>query len=161
MDSNKEVKPLKKQFDFADVPSWYVLCHNNLCPMQTSCLRYLAGQHAPDQLEVATCVMPKTLKGGKCRWYDKRNVVVWAQGFSHLFDRVMKKDFTSMRKELTSYLHGAKFYYEYKRGDRPLSPEQQAWIRQFVKSYGYEWEVPFDSFYEDYEYHHLGLNDER
>ena len=23
MDSNKEVKPLKKQFDFADVPSWY------------------------------------------------------------------------------------------------------------------------------------------
>ena len=57
MDSNKEVKPLKKQFDFADVPSWYVLCH--------------------------------------------------------LFDRVIKMDYTSIRKGLTSYLHGAKFYYEY------------------------------------------------
>ena len=33
--------------------------------------------------------------------------------------------------------------------------------KEFVRSYGYEWEVPFDSFYEDYEYHHLGLNDER
>ena len=86
--------------------------------------------------------------------------LVWAAGFSHLFDCVMKKDFTSMRKGLTSYLHGVKFYYEYKRGDRPLSPEQQQWIRKFVKSYGYEWEVPFDSFYEAYEYHHLALLDE-
>ena len=77
MDSNKEVKPLKKQFDFADVPSWYVLCHNSQCPMQTTCLRFLA------------------------------------------------------------------------------------WIRQLVKSYGYEWEVPFDCFCEAYEYHHLMLNVQR
>ena len=116
MDANKDIKPLKRQFDFSDVPSWYVLCTNNLCPMQTSCLRFLAAQHAPDNLEIARCVM--------------------------------KKDYTSMRKGLTSYLHGVKFYYEYKRGDRPLSPEQQQWIRQFVKSYGYDWEVPFDSYYE-------------
>ena len=161
MDSNKEVKPLKKKFDFADVPSWYVLCHNSQCPMQTTCLRFLAGQNAPDNLEVATCVMPKTLKGDKCRWYDKRKVVVWALGFSRLFDRVMKKDYTYIRKELTRYLHGAKFYYEYKRGDRPLSPEQQVWIRELVKSYGYEWEVPFDCFCEAYEYHHLMLNAQR
>ena len=44
MDSNKDIKPLKRQFDFADVPSWYVLCTNNQCPMQTSCLRFLAAQ---------------------------------------------------------------------------------------------------------------------
>ena len=112
MDSNKDIKPLKRQFDFADVPSWYVLCTNNLCPMQTSCLRFLAAQNAPDNLELATCVMPKTLKGGQCRWYDKRTVVVWAVGFSRLYDCVMKKDYTSMRKGLTRYLHGVKFYYE-------------------------------------------------
>lgn len=160
MDSNKEIRPLKRQFDFADVPQWYVLCTNNQCPMQTSCLRFMAAQNAPDNLELARCVMPKMLKGGKCRWYDKRSVVVWALGFSSLFDRVMKKDFTPMRKAITRYLHGVKFYYEYKRGDRPLSPEQQQWIRNFVKSYGYEWEVPFDSYYEDYAYHHLALLDE-
>jgi hypothetical protein len=104
--------------------------------------------------------MPKTLKGGQCRWYDKRTVVVWAAGFSRLYDCVMKKDYTAMRKGLTRYLHGVKFYYEYKRGDRPLSPEQQQWIRNFVKSYGYEWEVPFDSYFEAYAYHHLALLDE-
>ena len=92
MDSNKDIKPLKRQFDFTDVPSWYVLCTNNQCPMQTSCLRFLAAQNAPDHLEIATCVMPKTLKGGQCRWYDKRTVVVWAAGFSRLYDCVMKKD---------------------------------------------------------------------
>ena len=157
MDSNKDIKPLKRQFDFTDVPSWYVLCTNNQCPMQTSCLRFLAAQNAPDHLEIATCVMPKTLKGGQCRCYDKRTVVVWAAGFSRLYDCVMKKDYTAMRKGLTRYLHGVKFYYEYKRGDRPLSPEQQQWIRNFVKSYGYEWEVPFDSYFEAYAYHHLAL----
>ena len=50
MDSNKDIKPLKRQFDFTDVPSWYVLCTNNQCPMQTSCLRFLAAQNAPDHL---------------------------------------------------------------------------------------------------------------
>ena len=76
MDSNKDIKPLKRQFDFADVPSWYVLCTNNQCPMQTSCLRFLAAQNAPDNLELARCVMPKTLKGGQCRWYGQLALVI-------------------------------------------------------------------------------------
>ena len=99
--------------------------------------------------------MPKVLKDGKCRWYDRRKVVVWASGFAHLYDCVMKKDYTSMRKGITSYLHGPKTYYEYMRGERPLSPEQQQWIQDFVKSFGYEWEVPFDRYFEAYEYHHV------
>ena len=51
--------------------------------------------------------------------------------------------------------------YARRKGRKPLSPEQQAWIRQLIKSYDYEWEVTFDSFYEDYEYHHLKLLNHR
>lgn len=75
-----------------------------------------------------------------------------AVGFSHLYDRVLKQDYTAMRKSITHYLHGTKMYYEYKRGDRPLNPEQQEWIRQLVKSYGYDWEVPFDGYMETYKF---------
>lgn len=157
MDNNKEFEPLSDIFDFSSVPSWYVLCHNNQCPLKNDCLRFLAGEHAPESMEIATCVMPKTLKAGTCRWYDKKSVVVYAAGFNHLYDRVMKKDYTAMRKAITRYLHGAKQYYEYKRGDRPLSPEQQQWIKDYVKSQGYDWEVEFDSYYEGYVYHHLSL----
>ena len=117
----------------------------------------MAGKNAPDNLEIASCVMPKTLKNGDCRWFDKITIDVWAAGFSHLYDKVMKKDYTTMRKAITNYLHGAKIYYEYKRGERALSPDEQQWIRDYVKSMGYDWEVEFDSFFEDYMYHHLTL----
>lgn len=161
MENNREIQSLNDVFDFSDVPSWYVLCTNSLCPLRESCLRYLAGVHAPESKETATCVMPKMLKDGECRWYDKKDVVVYAVGFQHLYDRVRKMDYTSMRKTITTYLHGVKRYYEYMRGDRPLSPEQQQWIRNYVRSRGYDWDVDFDSYYEGYEYHQLPLRDER
>jgi hypothetical protein len=70
----------------------------------------------------------------------------------------MTKDYTTMRKTITRYLHGAKMYYEYMRGERPLSPEQQQWIKDYVKSLGYDWEVEFDGYFEAYVYHHLALS---
>ena len=161
MEKNKNIKPLSDVFDFSNVPSWYVLCTNGLCPLQSSCLRYIAGSYAPESMEVATCVMPKIQKGRDCRLYDKRTVVVYAAGFTHLYDRVMKMDYTTMRKTITQYLHGTKLYYEYMRGDRPLSPEQQQWIISYVKSCGYDWEVEFDRYYEGYAFHHLALMDGR
>ena len=54
-------------------------------------------------------------------------------------------------------VHGAKLYYEYMRGERLLSPNQQQWIRNYVKSRGYDWEVEFDKYYEGYVFHHLAL----
>jgi hypothetical protein len=153
MENNKEITPLSQEFDFSKVPSWYVLCTNSECPLRANCLRYLAGTNAPDNMELARCVMPKTLKNGECRWFDQITVGVWAAGFSHLFDKVLKKDYTVMRLAITTYLHGTRIYYEYKRGERVLSPAEQQWIRDYVRSLGYDWEVEFDKYFEDYIYH--------
>lgn len=152
MENDVRIIPLSEEFDFSTVPAWYVLCTNGECPLRQECLRFLAGSCAPEGLESALCVMPKALKGDRCRWFDRRQVVVMAIGFSHLYDPVLKQDYTAMRKSITRYLHGSKMYYEYKRGDRLLTPEQQQWIRQLVKSYGYDWEVPFDGFMEAYKF---------
>lgn len=158
MNNEKTTAAISQNFDFSKVPSWYVLCTNDACPLKTDCLRHLAGQHATDSLEIATCVMPRTLKNGQCRWFDKTTTEVYAAGFSHLYDQVMKKDYTTMRKTITRYLHGTRIYYEYMRGERGLTPQEQQWIKDYVKSFGYEWEVTFDRYYEDYVYHHLSLN---
>jgi hypothetical protein len=152
MKTNKTVTTISANFDFSKVPSWYVLCTNKECPLKSECMRFMAGSYAPDDFEYATCIMPKTLKDGKCRWFDKITIEVWAAGFTRLYDRVLKSDYTEMRKAITRYLHGAKMYYEYKRGERVLSAKQQQWIRDFVKSYGYDWEVEFDRYFEDYVY---------
>ncbi len=152
-----ETNSINHDFDFSKVPSWYVLCTNNTCEHQEKCLRHLAGKHASEDLELATCVMPKTLKNGACRWLDEATTERWAAGFTHLYDKEMKKDYTMMRKSITSYLHGCKAYYQYMRGEKALSPVQQQWIRDHVRSYGYDWEVEFDRYFEDYVYHHQPL----
>ena len=154
METNTKITRLNAAFDYSLVPSWYVICTNSSCPLRGDCLRFLAGSNVPEDMETALCVMPKTLKDGHCRLYDKKTIVVMAEGFTTLYDQVMKKDYTGMRKAITSYLHGTKMYYEYKDGRRALNPEQQHWIKDFVKSLGYEWEVKFDHFFEAYVFHH-------
>ncbi len=161
MDLKKEIKPLSNRLDFSNVPSWYVLCTNSLCPYQGNCLRFQAARYAPENVETAICVLPRVLneKENKCRWLDKMQVVVMAAGFEHLYDRVMKKDYTPLRKGITAYLHGTKSYYQYKRGEKPLSPEQQQWINNYISSFGYDWEVIFDHYYESYNYHRVNPMD--
>jgi|GEM_PF-623228 len=152
METDKEIKALSEKFDFSEVPGWYVLCFNGGCPLHGECLRYLAGANVPESMDTAKCVLPHRGRDGQCRWFDKTTVVTMASGFSHLYDKVLKADYTGMRKAITAYLHGAKQYYQYMRGERPLTPEQQLKIRQIVSSYGYDWEVPFDRFYESYRF---------
>ena len=154
MDTNIKVTRLTSEFDYSQVPSWYAICTNDNCPLKQDCLRYLAGANAPESLEMALCVMPRMAKDGHCRLYDKKTVVVMAAGFTTLYNQVLKKDYTSMRKTITAYLHGAKMYYEYKDGRRALNPEQQSWIRDFVAKMGYHFEVKFDRFFEAYIFHH-------
>ena len=150
MTKEKEIVAISETFDFATVPSWYVICTNSSCPLRDDCMRFYAGSHAPDSLETATCVMPATLKDGQCRWMDEKRTVVVAYGFSHLYEQVLKHDFTPMRERITDYLHGPKMYYEYMRGERPLSPQQQHRIQKVVRDFGYSWEVPFDRYAEAY-----------
>ena len=59
------ITPISQEFDFKTVPSWYVLCTNNACPLRQDCMRFHAGSQAPDSLESAHCVMPNTLKDGE------------------------------------------------------------------------------------------------
>lgn len=152
METNIEIKPLSEKFDFSEVPGWYVICFNAGCPLHEGCLRYLAGVNVPESMDTAKCVLPHKGRDGQCRWFDKTTVVTMASGFSRLYDKVLKADYTSMRKAITAYLHGTKQYYQYMRGERPLTPGQQDGIRKIVSSYGYDWEAPFDCFYRAYRF---------
>jgi len=57
-----------------------------------------------------------------------------------------------MRKSLTALLIGPKQYYQFKRGERGLNPGQQEMIRRIVRAFGYDWDVPFDRYYEAYSF---------
>jgi len=152
METDLNMIPLSGEFDFAAVPKRYTLCYHEGCPLHDRCMRFLAAAHAPESLEVRRCVLPKAEKDGQCRWFDPIETVTMAEGFTDLYDKVLKDDYTPLRKQLTAYLHGRKQYYQYMRGERPLSPEQQQGIRQIVSSYGYDWDVPFERYIQAYRF---------
>ena len=135
-------------FSWKDVPSGWALCFNQSCPLHEHCLRYQAGVLAPPDLTVTRCVTPRVLTGERCKVYASMEPVKMARGFSTIYQNVLKRDYTSLRKFMTSLLSGKRYYYEYTRGERSLSPEQQSDIRQLFGSFGYKDSVHFDSYEE-------------
>ena len=158
MEKTNDINSFDDEFDYSAVPGWYTLCFNADCPLRGNCMRFFTGTHAPESQETCRCVLPHTQKNGQCRWFDKIEVMTMAEGFTHLYDKVLKSDYTTMRKSLTALLIGPKQYYQYLRGERPLTPNQQNAIRQIVSSFGYDWEVPFERYYKSYRFGNPPLN---
>ena len=52
------------------------------------------------------------------------------------------------------YLGGKTPYYRYNRGDKLLTPEQQAWIIRRFESAGYTKDLEFDGYVTTYDFHH-------
>ncbi len=141
-----------KDLKWSDIPLKWAVCFNIDCPQADKCLRWQAGRIVPNDVTTACCVTPKALNGGECPLFASTAKVRWARGFCHLYDHVMKSDYTLLRKQITAYLSGKRIYYEYMHGKRCLSPEQQEWIIQQFKERGYGDGVTFDSYEDDYRY---------
>ena len=135
-------------FSWKDVPSGWALCFNQSCPLHEHCLRFQAGVLAPPDLTVTRCVTPRALTGERCKVFTSMEPTKMARGFSTIYQKVLKRDYTSLRKFMTNLLSGKRYYYEYKRGERLLSPEQQSDIRELFASFGYKDSVQFDSYEE-------------
>lgn len=135
-------------FDFKQVPPLWQLCFCSDCPRHEECLRYVAGQHIPDDLEWGPAVYPSALRGGVCRFFKEIRVIRAAWGFDRLFSEVKQKDYTALREKLKRYLGGHGTYYRYNSGERLLTPEQQAWILDLFVRYGYTEDLRFDAYRE-------------
>ena len=135
---------VKNELKWEMVPEGWALCFNQDCPLHDACLRYQAGLLAPQHVTVTRCVTPRALTDERCAYFATMEPQMFAYGFSTIYDRVLKDDFTPLRKTMTSHLSGKRYYYEYMRGERALSPAQQGWIRNLFASRGYADSVVFD-----------------
>lgn len=139
-----------KTFDFNAVSRSCPICFNRECPSHDDCLRFMAGQVSPDKLTYHLCVTPQAVQGDRCPLFQKREPVRLAYGFSRSYDNVLKRDFTSIRKQLTAYLGNKRGYYKRLRGEWPLRPQHQRYIEQVFKQFGYEGKVVYDRIEEVY-----------
>ena len=147
-----EENGLKQDFDFASVPAGWQLCFCEDCPRHGECLRYRAGQHVPAKLHWGPAVYPTAWKSGECDFFREAQIVTLAWGFKPLFRDVKQKDYTPLRDKIKGYLGGHGTYYRYNRGERLLNPEQQEWVLNLFRRYGYTEDLAFAQYKDAYDF---------
>ena len=132
----------------------YTVCFADHCPMKECCLRYLVGQKMPDATSTYRCVNPRFQDVGttNCSLFRKADKVTFAKGMMHIFnDDMPKRVEPHVRQSLISN-HCRTYYYEFRNGERLIPPSVQEEIRQYFREVGWNGEILFDGFAEDYEW---------
>ena len=129
----------------------YLLCFINECPRRATCLRWLVGQElqSNDYNILSVNPMHPEVKANKCALYREKKHVRYAKGMMHFYDEMTRSQEIGIKHRLIVH-YGRRQYYEYRRGERLISPEMQAFIGQVCKEHGYTKEPHYDGWQDDY-----------
>lgn len=129
----------------------YLLCFINECPRRATCLRWLVGQElqSNDYNILSVNPMHPEVKANKCALYREKKHVRYAKGMMHFYDEMTRRQEVGIKHRLIIH-YGRRQYYEYRRGERLISPEMQEFIGQVCKEHGYTKEPHYDGWQDDY-----------
>ena len=134
--------------------SGYTVCFAAQCPLKERCLRWKVGQQMPDTKSSYHCVNPhyQGVATEHCPLFRQSEKVQFAQGMMHIFNADMPRRVEPYVRSNLIASHCKTYYYEYRNGERLISPAIQEEIRDLFREAGWNQEVHFDSYVEDYEW---------
>lgn len=134
--------------------SGYTVCFAAQCPLKERCLRWKVGQQMPDTKSSYHCVNPhyQDVATEHCPLFRQSEKVQFAQGMMHIFNADMPRRVEPYVRSHFIASHCKTYYYEYRNGERLISPAIQEEIRELFREAGWNQEVHFDSYVEDYEW---------
>ena len=132
-----------------DVPSSWLICYNNECPMRDECLRYYVAPIVGSNLDHGPAVYPSALVDGKCRFYVDKQPIRLAWGFRPLFTKVRHEDYATLRWKVMALFSSDSKFFRYNRGDFKLTPEQQQEVLDIFRRKGYDTTDMHFAHYED------------
>jgi len=134
--------------------SGYTVCFAAQCPLKDRCLRWKVGQQMPDTKSSYHCVNPhyQGVATEHCPLFRQWEKVQFAQGMMHIFNADMPRRVEPYVRSHFIASHCKTYYYEYRNGERLISPAIQEEIRDLFREAGWNQEVHFDSYVEDYEW---------
>lgn len=144
---------MKERIDFSQVPYLYSMCLNEECPQADTCLRQLAEQSAPTNIQTWSIIRPKylsTLKGA-CPYYRSDAKVRFAKGFINILNNLPHKQMQTVISSLITH-YSRRTYYRIRKGERLLSPSEQQQFLNILKSCGVVRPLDFDAYLEDYDW---------
>lgn len=144
---------MEKAFDFSNVPHQYPMCLNRECPRSTTCLRQLAEQSAPADIQLWVFVNPKYLDTleGDCPLYRPDRKVRFAKGFVRILEDLPHKQMKTVITHLIAHF-GQRTYYRIRKGERLMSPSEQKFFYNTLTECGVSPSCEFDAYVEDYDW---------
>jgi hypothetical protein len=126
-------------------------CFIHECPLHETCLHWLTGQYHGGDFHIVTCINPyyPNVNSLQCTMYQKDDIVKYAIGMMHIFDDIPFPIARSTKKRLIN-LFSRKRFYEYRNGVRPIPPYEQQQIARVFQEEGWQGEIRYDGWKEDY-----------
>ena len=135
--------------EYTSLPTDYPVCEHRSCPMAATCLHQIAYSTLIAQEEYLQLINPtRYTKNKSCNYYRDCKPVTYARGFTH-FQKRMYPDQCSRFMSICINHWSRNPYFERRRGDRSLTPDEQAFILNALKTVGVTEDMTFDSYEEN------------
>lgn len=129
----------------------YLVCFIDQCPLHEQCLRWMVGQYADTRPLAYNAINPRNpnIGGEQCEMFRKCQRVMMKRGFKDLFHEMPGYMERGIRHSLIS-IFGHRKYFEMRRGDRLITPEQQQDIAAICQQYGWTGPIVYDGEQEEW-----------
>ncbi len=134
--------------EYTSQPCNYPVCKHSSCPMAATCLHHIAYSTQVKQREYMLLINPtQCSKDELCTYYRDCKPVTYARGFTNFQKRMFPDQYKNFMSICINHW-SRNPYFERRRGDRPLPPNEQTFILNTLKEVGVTEELKFDSYEE-------------
>lgn len=145
---------MSPDFDYSLFPYTFAHCLNGECLRADKCLRRQVALRMPKERGFVTVLNPKHVEpsGEDCTCFVPDQPQQYARGITHLLDRVPHNDAIIIKQQMINHF-GQTNYYRFKRKERLVKPNEQAYIKRLFHNRGVTTEPVFDEYVEYYDLH--------
>lgn len=151
MNTTKPVLTKEEEKAFREKVGNYLVCFGDHCPLHEQCLRWLVGQYVDTSLPAYTAVNPRNPQNGgeHCQEFRKKERVMMKRGLTQLYHE-MPGYMEHRIRLLLQMIWGRKRYFEMRKGDRLINPEQQQDVIDACHHHGWTGPIVYDGEIEDW-----------
>lgn len=129
-----------------DIPFNYARCISTVCPKRESCLRSLAWMALGEGIRVTTVLNPAlATEDEHCPYYRSNEPQQYAIGFTNFQRRMFPGQYEKFMWICIRHF-GRNKYFKRRRGETPIPPAEQAFIRDALRKAGVSDDLDFDAY---------------
>ena len=133
--------------------SGYLVCFIDDCPLHETCLRWVVGQYADQNLVSHISVNPRNprMGGDDCQMYREKVRVKVKRGLTQFYHEMPGYKEQAIRRQLISHF-GRKRYFQMRKGEAFIYPADQQVIERVCQQHGWTAPLVYDGEEEDWQW---------